>query len=432
MSSVVQAVVTTESDTIAETIEASATADQDQNSKSENSSPSFFVDFRRSVSQKIESMTTKDEVLSGTDTASESSEGFFVGIRRSVAQKIDSVLDEGEAKASVVHEVSSCNETDTASESSEGFFVGIRRSVAQKIDSVLEEGTETLDSVGQRVDRAGDESQGFFDEIRKKIDAALDEELASDSMTPEDSDTNVESEPREGFFSGIRKKIDAVLEEDVEGQQPEGLSNGATQKPEGFLGGLMKSVSNTLDSVTKEESNAPASPRFLGGIIGIFDKPRKSIDLSVLGATGSGKSALVKCFITGNVVTEYEATIEDQYKKEEGGCEYKITDTTGSLDHQNLLSRWISGKQAFILVFSLTSSTSFEDLRSYADSIYRSTTPLIIVGTHADKRDERVILRDQAEDLAEEWNCPYLEITTQDPAQVFSVFQTLSSLINLN
>ena len=70
--------------------------------------------------------------------------------------------------------------------------------------------------------------------------------------------------------------------------------------------------------------------------------------------------------------------------------------------------------QGFVLVYSITAQSTFNDLRELREQILRvketDDVPLVLVGNKCDLEDERVIGREQALKLSRQFNfCPLIE-----------------------
>lgn len=69
--------------------------------------------------------------------------------------------------------------------------------------------------------------------------------------------------------------------------------------------------------------------------------------------------------------------------------------------------------QGFLLVFSITSRASLEELVSLRDDIIRikddENIPIVIVGNKADLTDQRAVDRARAFAISQQWHAPYYE-----------------------
>jgi GTPase SAR1 family protein len=73
--------------------------------------------------------------------------------------------------------------------------------------------------------------------------------------------------------------------------------------------------------------------------------------------------------------------------------------------------------QGFLLVFSISSKTSFEELETLRDDIIRikddDDIPIVIIGNKADLEEQRTVDRAKAFALSQRWNAPYYEASAR-------------------
>jgi Ras family len=97
--------------------------------------------------------------------------------------------------------------------------------------------------------------------------------------------------------------------------------------------------------------------------------------LVVLGSGGVGKSALTVQFVQGIFVEKYDPTIEDSYRKQvevDGQqCMLEILDTAGTEQFTAMRDLYMKNGQGFILVYSITAQSTFNDLIDLRDQILR-------------------------------------------------------------
>ncbi|XP_033737398.1 GTP-binding protein Di-Ras2-like isoform X1 [Pecten maximus] len=166
--------------------------------------------------------------------------------------------------------------------------------------------------------------------------------------------------------------------------------------------------------------------------------PEQSNDYRVVvfGAGGVGKSSLVLRFVRGTFRESYIPTIEDTYRQviscNKQVCTLQITDTTGSHQFPAMQRLSISKGHAFILVYSITSRQSLEELKPIFDEIAEiksemESIPTMLVGNKCDETNREVPQREGAE-LAKRWNCAFLETSAKTNHNVKELFQELLQL----
>lgn len=160
--------------------------------------------------------------------------------------------------------------------------------------------------------------------------------------------------------------------------------------------------------------------------------------LVVLGSGGVGKSALTVQFVQGIFVEKYDPTIEDSYRKvvEVDGqqCMLEILDTAGTEQFTAMRDLYMKNGQGFLLVYSITAQSTFNDLQDLREQILRvkdmDEVPMILVGNKCDLEDERVVGKDQGQNLAKNWNCTFLETSAKSKINVTEIFHDLVRQIN--
>lgn len=163
--------------------------------------------------------------------------------------------------------------------------------------------------------------------------------------------------------------------------------------------------------------------------------------LVVCGSGGVGKSALTVQYISNHFIIEYDPTIEDAYRKQinlDGrSCVLDILDTAGQDEYSALRDTYYRTGKGFILVYSVTSRKSFEDISNFQDEILRSldtdnsqSVPMLLVGNKSDLETERQVTTIEGQDLARVLGCgKFLEASAKTRQNVDQVFEELIKLV---
>eukprot|EP01100_Stratorugosa_tubuloviscum_P002490 TRINITY_DN157_c2_g4_i1.p1 TRINITY_DN157_c2_g4~~TRINITY_DN157_c2_g4_i1.p1 ORF type:complete len:206 (-),score=92.29 TRINITY_DN157_c2_g4_i1:105-677(-) len=159
----------------------------------------------------------------------------------------------------------------------------------------------------------------------------------------------------------------------------------------------------------------------------------------VVGAGGVGKSALTVRFIQGNFVERYDPTIEDSYRKlievDGAACMIDIMDTAGQEEYSALRDQYMKSGEGFVLVYSITSTTSFEQATKLRQQILRmkepyDDVPIHLVGNKMDLDDERVVSGDMGKGLAQRFGLGFNEASAKTNQNVTDIFYSLVRNIN--
>jgi len=159
----------------------------------------------------------------------------------------------------------------------------------------------------------------------------------------------------------------------------------------------------------------------------------------VLGSGGVGKSALTVQFVQGIFVEKYDPTIEDSYRKQvevDGQqCMLEILDTAGTEQFTAMRDLYMKNGQGFVLVYSITAQSTFNDLQDLREQILRvkdtEDVPMVLVGNKCDLEDERVVGKDQGLNMARQFNnCAFMETSAKAKIGVNDIFFDLVRQIN--
>jgi len=159
----------------------------------------------------------------------------------------------------------------------------------------------------------------------------------------------------------------------------------------------------------------------------------------VLGSGGVGKSALTVQFVQGIFVEKYDPTIEDSYRKQvevDGQqCMLEILDTAGTEQFTAMRDLYMKNGQGFVLVYSITAQSTFNDLQDLREQILRvkdtDDVPMVLVGNKCDLEEERVVGKDQGLNLARQFsNCTFMETSAKAKIGVNDIFFDLVRQIN--
>ncbi|KAJ6637323.1 GTP-binding protein Di-Ras2, partial [Pseudolycoriella hygida] len=165
--------------------------------------------------------------------------------------------------------------------------------------------------------------------------------------------------------------------------------------------------------------------------------PEQSNDYRVVvfGAGGVGKSSLVLRFIKGTFRESYIPTIEDTYRQviscNKNICTLQITDTTGSHQFPAMQRLSITKGHAFILVYSVSTRQSLEELRPIWNLIKElkgqeiTQIPVMLVGNKCDDTAMREVPELDGKAEAVSWGVSFMETSAKNNTNVTELFQVL-------
>jgi GTPase KRas len=150
--------------------------------------------------------------------------------------------------------------------------------------------------------------------------------------------------------------------------------------------------------------------------------------LVVVGGEGVGKTAMTIHFIQGVFVDEYEHSYRKQVKIDESICLLDMLDTAGQGENSAMRDRYMRTGQTFLIVYSITSRASFEEVETFREQIIRAkgdepcNIPIVLVGNKSDLEAERVISTTEGIALAQYYNCPFFETSAKSGINIEESF----------
>ncbi|VBB73480.1 Putative protein similar to Krev-1 of Neurospora crassa [Podospora comata] len=135
-------------------------------------------------------------------------------------------------------------------------------------------------------------------------------------------------------------------------------------------------------------------------------------------------------FVHNEWIESYDPTIEDSYRTQvtvDGRqVVLEILDTAGTDQFVAMRDLFLKSGQGFLLVFSIASRSSFDELATLREEILRikddDTVPIVMVGNKADLEDQRAVDRARAFGVSRSWNAPYYESSARTRTNVDEVF----------
>jgi GTPase KRas protein len=161
----------------------------------------------------------------------------------------------------------------------------------------------------------------------------------------------------------------------------------------------------------------------------------------VLGAGGVGKSALTIRLVTENFLDEYDPTIEDSYRKQitvdNKPALLDILDTAGQEEFSSMQDQWMREGDGFLLVYSIASRNSFEEMQHLREKIWRNQDgdddnfiPIVIAGNKCDLINQRQVEYSDLQSLGKLWNCSIYETSAKAKINNTEIFHEVVRLID--
>ncbi|KAK3373509.1 ras family-domain-containing protein [Lasiosphaeria ovina] len=177
--------------------------------------------------------------------------------------------------------------------------------------------------------------------------------------------------------------------------------------------------------------------------------------LVVLGDGGVGKTALTIQLCLQHFVETYDPTIEDSYRRQsvidDQACMLEVLDTAGQEEYTALRDQWIRDGEGFILVYSVSSRSSFSRIKRFHHQIQRvkestagspsypgspiasvspsAPVPIMLVGNKSDRIAEREVSTQEGHALARELGCEFVEASAKNNVNVDKAFHDVVRIL---
>merc|ERR1712137_1207165 len=112
----------------------------------------------------------------------------------------------------------------------------------------------------------------------------------------------------------------------------------------------------------------------------------------------------------------------------------EILDTAGQEEYSALRETFMHTGDGFILVYSTTDDSTFEELKKIRDEILgvhpNPEVPILLVGNKKDLEEERAVTKEEAEALAKEFgNIKFVEVSAFVDDGVNEMFENIVTTI---
>ena len=115
-----------------------------------------------------------------------------------------------------------------------------------------------------------------------------------------------------------------------------------------------------------------------------------------------------------------------------GSAVIDILDTAGQEEYSAMRDQYMRTGGSFLFVYSITSRASFNELRDFIDQVKRvkdvDTAPGVIVGNKLDLADEREVLYEEGQDLANAERMPFFEISAKSRENLEQAVKTAAAI----
>ena len=153
----------------------------------------------------------------------------------------------------------------------------------------------------------------------------------------------------------------------------------------------------------------------------------------IVGDSGVGKTNLIGRYLKNEYRQDTKATVGVEFgekKYDISGLKIKaqLWDTAGQERYKAITSMYYKGAKGALIVFDLSSKTTFVNAEKWYNEIKKATDPsinLILVGNKSDLKDKRQVNTEDAENKAKEMGIAYMETSALNAENVDKAFSWL-------
>ena len=157
----------------------------------------------------------------------------------------------------------------------------------------------------------------------------------------------------------------------------------------------------------------------------------------IIGDSGVGKSSLLLRFVDDIFTESFISTIGVDFKirtVEINGKVIKLQlwDTGGQERFRVITSTYYRNAHGIILVYDISDLESFTRIRSWIAEVEKyagPNIPMIIIGNKSDLESKRLVSKEEAANLAKNYNCQHFETSAKNDSGVETAFLELTKFL---
>jgi len=158
----------------------------------------------------------------------------------------------------------------------------------------------------------------------------------------------------------------------------------------------------------------------------------------LLGDSSVGKTCFLLRYSDDTFVENHISTIGLDYRlkminlSDDKIIKMQIWDTAGQDRFRAITKNYYKGAHGIILMFDITSTISFNNIKNWLMQIKENTSDkiqIVLVGNKIDAFNRRVVSNEEAEKVAKEYNLSYFETSAKENTNVQETFSFLTKEI---
>ncbi|TNV75564.1 hypothetical protein FGO68_gene2520 [Halteria grandinella] len=155
------------------------------------------------------------------------------------------------------------------------------------------------------------------------------------------------------------------------------------------------------------------------GGAGALQEQVKQIKLIILGHANSGKTKLISEMAGQPYISNHNTTLtggRDEIFEDGSRARVQFWDPCGMDHYDSLTSMYTRGSLCAVICFDLTDRDSLETVEKYMKKLEENCSDNLVkalVGNKSDLMQERKVLPDEGQKLADHYNCKYFETSAE-------------------
>jgi len=129
----------------------------------------------------------------------------------------------------------------------------------------------------------------------------------------------------------------------------------------------------------------------------------------------------------------YDPTMEDSSRKycvvDDEPALLDVSETQGEEEYTAMREQYMRSGEGFLLVYNITFRDTFDDIAALQQQILRvknkDSFPMVLVGNYCSRESEREVSVQEAQDLARQFGCKYIETCPEKGINVNEAFHDL-------
>ena len=150
----------------------------------------------------------------------------------------------------------------------------------------------------------------------------------------------------------------------------------------------------------------------------------------IIGDCNVGKTNLLHRFAHGKFKNEYHSTIGVEFAAKNIEIENKIYriqiwDTAGQEKFSSITRNYYKNSVCTLIVYDITCRNSFNEVKNWIEDCKKVCSKdvyMVLIGNKSDLEEQRVITKEEGEELAEELRIEFFETSAKDGTNVEEVF----------